>query len=127
MNLSYTPRRFVPLPPATLPTQAGVGDPIMLAVLEADHNAYNEETKREIRAALKKIKLTRSVDEDMDDVKDEEEEEDLPEAQVGTFKAGEGKWGSCVRIVDPVNNSTSFKLDLDIDEAAVCVTVCYFS
>eukprot|EP00971_Amphidinium_carterae_P189138 3754789-Amphidinium_carterae.1 len=34
---------------------------------EADHNAYNEETKREIRSALKKIKLTRNVDDDLDD------------------------------------------------------------
>merc|ERR1719240_1778271 len=129
MPLSYTPRRFVPLPPATLPTSGhGAGDPIMLAVLEADHNAYNEETKREIRAALKKIKLTRTVDDDLDDVKDEnEEDEDLPEAQVGTFKAGEGKWGSCVRIVNPGNLSAVFKLDLDIDEAALCLTVCYFS
>jgi len=129
MHLSYTPRRFVPLPPATLPTAGhGAGDPIMLAVLEADHNAYNEETKREIRAALKKIKLTRTVDDDMDDVKDEnEEEDDLPEAQVGTFKAGEGKWGSCVRIVNPASLSAVFKLDLDIDEAALCLTVCYFS
>ena len=34
----------MPLPPATLPTSGhGAGDPIMLAVLEADHNAYNED------------------------------------------------------------------------------------
>eukprot|EP00746_Dinoflagellata_sp_MGD_P091760 gnl/MRDRNA2_/MRDRNA2_36348_c0_seq1.p1 gnl/MRDRNA2_/MRDRNA2_36348_c0~~gnl/MRDRNA2_/MRDRNA2_36348_c0_seq1.p1 ORF type:complete len:1184 (-),score=253.37 gnl/MRDRNA2_/MRDRNA2_36348_c0_seq1:15-3260(-) len=129
MNLSYTPRRFVPLPPAVMPSGGGIhneNDPIMLAVLEADHNAYNEETKREIRAALKKIRLTRTLDDD--DVKQEdEEEEDLPESQVGTFKAGEGKWGSCVRIVNPVQLSTVFKLDLDIDEAALCLTVCYFS
>ncbi|CAK0850913.1 unnamed protein product [Prorocentrum cordatum] len=130
MPLSYTPRRFVPLPPAVLPSAGhGAGDPIMLAVLEADHNAYNEETKREIRAALKKIKLTRAADDELDDVKDENEneEEDLPEAQVGTFKAGEGKWGSCVRIINPSNLSAVFKLDLDIDEAALCLTVCYFS
>lgn len=130
MPLSYTPRRFVPLPPATLPTAGhNAGEPIMLALLEADHNAYNEETKREIRAALKKIRLTRTVDDELDDVKNEHEneEEDLPETQVGTFKAGEGKWGSCVRIVNPSNLSTVFKLDLDIDEAAVCLTVCYFS
>lgn len=101
----------------------------MLAVLEADHNAYNEETKREIRAALKKIRLTRTVDDDLDDVKNEgdDDEEDLPESQVGTFKAGEGKWGSCVRIVNPASLSAVFKLDLDIDEAALCLTVCYFS
>eukprot|EP00435_Cladocopium_sp_Y103_P007532 s4350_g2.t1 len=143
MNLSYTPRRFVPLPPAVLPPPGQpTTDPIMLAVLEADHNAYNEETKREIRAALKKIRLTKTVEDELDDVKertmfstrkntggtmDEEDEEDLPEAQVGTFKAGEGKWGSCVRIVNPSNLTPVFKLDLDIDEAALCLTVCYFS
>lgn len=54
--------------------------PIMLAILEADHNAYNEETKREIRGALKKIKVSQHEDED-----------DLPEEQIGTFKAGEGR------------------------------------
>eukprot|EP00439_Symbiodinium_sp_Y106_P084816 s629_g26.t1 len=128
MNLSYTPRRFVPLPPAVLPPPGQpTTDPIMLAILEADHNAYNEETKREIRAALKKIRLTKTVDDELDDVKDEDDEEDLPEAQVGTFKAGEGKWGSCVRIVNPSNLLPVFKLDLDIDEAALCLTVCYFS
>merc|ERR1719375_324760 len=114
MPLSYTPRRFVPLPPATLPTQGhAANEAIMLAVLEADHNAYNEETKREIRAALKKIKLTRAADDDLDDVKQEgdEDEEDLPESQVGTFKAGEGKWGSCVRVVNPSNLTSAFKLD----------------
>ncbi|CAJ1389864.1 unnamed protein product [Effrenium voratum] len=127
MNLSYTPRRFVPLPPAVLPPPGQpTTDPIMLAVLEADHNAYNEETKREIRAALKKIRLTKTVDDELDDVKDEDDE-DLPEAQVGTFKAGEGKWGSCVRIVNPSTLTPVFKLDLDIDEAALCLTVCYFS
>jgi splicing factor 3B subunit 3 len=46
---------------------------------------------------------------------------------VGTFKAGEGKWGSCVRIVNPASLAAVFKLDLDIDEAALCLTVCYFS
>lgn len=128
MNLSYTPRRFVPLPPAVLPPPGQpTTDPIMLAILEADHNAYNEETKREIRAALKKIRLTKTVDDELDDVKDEDDEEDLPEQQVGTFKAGEGKWGSCVRIVNPSNLLPVFKLDLDIDEAALCLTVCYFS
>ena len=62
MNLSYTPRRFVPLPPAVLPPPGQpTTDPIMqgvqvlvdvflrwhlrLAVLEADHNAYNEAGK----------------------------------------------------------------------------------
>jgi len=125
MPLSYTPRRFVPLPsPLLAPEQAlhQENEAIMLAILEADHNAYNEETKREIRAALKKIKLTARAED-----ANEDEQDDLPESQIGTFKAGEGKWGSCIRIVDPARQHTVSKLDLDVDEAAICVTVCYFN
>lgn len=118
MPLSYTPRSFVPLPSLSVAqNQLTQQSKIMLAIVEADHNAYNEETKGEIRAALKKIKLTQA---------DDEPEDDLAETQVGTFKAGEGKWGSCVRIVDPERLATLFKLDLDIDEAATCMTVCYW-
>ena len=125
MQLSYTPRKMVPLPPPLMAPGAALAQTdqaIMLALLESDHNAYNEETKREIRHALKKIKLSRGPDEDMD-----EDEEELPEDQIGTFKAGEGKWGSCVRVVDPKKLESVFKVDLDVDETATCVTVCYFS
>ncbi|CAD7967800.1 unnamed protein product [Amoebophrya sp. A120] len=118
MPLSYTPRRMAPLPPPSIaPDQLleAHNQKIHLAVLEADHNAYNEETRQEIRAALKKIQVNNN------------EEEDLPEEQIGTFKAGEGKWGSCIRIVDPTQLATVCKLNLDIDECAVCATVCYFT
>jgi splicing factor 3B subunit 3 len=117
IELAYTPRKFVPLPPPLPPAQAlnQRSQVIYLAMLEADHNAYNEETKREIRSALQKIQLG----EDKDD-------EDLPETQIGTFKAGEGKWGSCVRVLDPLTQQSVYKLDLDVDEAAICLTVCYF-
>jgi len=46
--------------------------------------------------------------------------------QAGSCKAGPGKWGSCIRIVDPRAEATVFKLNLDVDEAAVCLAVCYF-
>jgi splicing factor 3B subunit 3 len=117
IELSYTPRKFVPLPPPLPPAQAlsRQSQAIYLAMLEADHNAYNEETKREIRSALQNITLTEN-----------DQNEELPETQIGTFKAGEGKWGSCVRVLDPVTQQTAHKLDLDVDEAAVCLTVCYF-
>ena len=53
-----------------------------------------EETRKEIRAALKKIQVS------------QQEDDELPEEQIGTFKAGEGKWGSCIRIVDPSSLNT---------------------
>ncbi|CAD7967230.1 unnamed protein product [Amoebophrya sp. A25] len=118
MPLSYTPRRMAPLPPPSIsPDQLleANNQKIHLALLESDHNAYNEETRAEIRAALKKIQVS------------PEEEEDLSEEQIGTFKAGEGKWGSCIRIVDPTQLATVCKVNLDIDECAVSTTVCYFT
>ncbi|CEM36001.1 unnamed protein product [Vitrella brassicaformis CCMP3155] len=54
------------------------------------------------------------------------EEEDLPETQVGMFRAGEGKWGSCIRVIDPVQNTVCCKLDLDVDEAALSCAVVQF-
>ncbi len=33
--------------------------------------------------------------------------------------AGEGKWGSCIRVVDPVSKDSKFVLELDDNEAAV--------
>ncbi|KAF4748606.1 Splicing factor 3B subunit 3 [Perkinsus olseni] len=121
--LSYTGRKFLPLPPPKLLSgqvdAAQMDNRIMLAVMEADHNTYNEETKTEIREALKKIKVDAGEEGDAD--------VDPPaESQVGTYIAGQGKWGSCIRVVDPLTASTSFKLDLDVDEAATAMTVCYF-
>ena len=97
MPLSYTPRRMAPLPPPSIaPDQLleAQNQKIHLAILESDHNAYNEETRKEIRAALKKIQVSAA------------EDDDLTEEQIGTFKAGEGKWGSCIRIVDPAAMQT---------------------
>ena len=112
LPLAYTPRRLLPLPPCNM--APGQAIRIMLAITEADHNAYNEETKREIKAQL------RSLGGEAMEV------EDGGMDAIGSAMAGQGKWGSCLRVVDPINASTVFKLDLDVDECAVSITVCYF-
>lgn len=33
---------------------------------------------------------------------EEKEQQDLPEDLYGTFKAAPGKWGSCIRVVNPL-------------------------
>ncbi|CEL98274.1 unnamed protein product, partial [Vitrella brassicaformis CCMP3155] len=149
--LNYTPRRLVALPPPTQPYVDLTGEgmqvgqmsmemqPHKIAVVEADHNAYDLHTYNEIKEGLKNIRLDRPQEEkdtmDIDEpgkpeIKTEDvvrkEEEDLPETQVGMFRAGEGKWGSCIRVIDPVQNTVCCKLDLDVDEAALSCAVVQF-
>jgi len=44
----------------------------------------------------------------------------------GVHRAGEGKWASCIRVVDPVERETVQLIPLDEDEAALCVCTCTF-
>ncbi|OEH77815.1 splicing factor 3b subunit [Cyclospora cayetanensis] len=45
---------------------------------------------------------------------------------LGTFKAGSGKWGSCLRIVNPLLATTIEKLTFETDEAAISCCCCEF-
>eukprot|EP00922_Rhytidocystis_sp_ex-Travisia-forbesii_P054171 GHVS01080361.1.p1 GENE.GHVS01080361.1~~GHVS01080361.1.p1 ORF type:complete len:1235 (-),score=154.80 GHVS01080361.1:223-3927(-) len=143
--LSYTPRAMtlVPHPNSLLLAHAGVEQPSlymggtggpMLAVVECDHNVYDERTRAEIRSAFKQIKLTTEgakdggeKDEGSEEVQDDAKEdgdEELREDQIGTFKAGPGKWGSCLRIINPMLAQTLHKIHMNVDEAAVSCCAC---
>lgn len=153
LPLTYTPRKLCVLPPPSpaMDTMlaASLGPPAspippnqaVLAVVEADHGVYDEATRQEIAAALKRIDMTESGEgkdeEESDDmeIKEDSKETDsstaddeppLPEDQVGTFRADAGKWGSCIRIVHPSASQTVFKYVLDVDEAALCSVACRF-
>ena len=39
----------------------------------------------------------------------------------GVHRAGEGKWASCIRVLDPVERQTVQLISLDEDEAALCL------
>jgi len=45
----------------------------------------------------------------------------------GAPKGGEGKWASCVRLVDPAENKTLDLIPLTNNEAAFCICTCVFS
>ncbi|KYK67539.1 putative splicing factor 3b, subunit 3, 130kD [Toxoplasma gondii TgCatPRC2] len=137
LPLSFTPRAMAALPhPSAAESQAGGdaagADPSRrasaLAIVEADHNAYDESTKAEIRRALKGIKVNQEEEEDKEETDDmqleEKEQQDLPEDHYGTFKAGPGKWGSCIRIVNPLMAMTIDKVSLETDEAALSCCFC---
>lgn len=104
--LSYTPRRFAAHPSA----------PFFYTV-ESDHRTYAPAaverilTERQIAANGRKIDV--SVLE-------------LPPADFGRPKADAGQWASVVRVIDPINNESTFTFDLDENEAAFCVAVVPF-
>ncbi|KAL8439041.1 hypothetical protein Efla_002450 [Eimeria flavescens] len=130
LPLSYTPRSLAVLPhvsafSSTIDTGDGTVRKIpALAICEADHNAYDEATKVEIRRALKGIKLNH--EEESEDMQLEDSEDLMAEDSLGTFKAGSGKWGSCLRIVNPLLATTIEKLTFETDEAAISCCCCEF-
>eukprot|EP01068_Selenidium_serpulae_P012069 Selendium_serpulae@DN5765_c0_g1_i4.p1 len=54
---------------------------------------------------------------------------DPPEEQIGTFKAGPGKWGSCISIVNCSEDPPQLKhrVEMAEDEAAISCCVCSFA
>ncbi|CAG9472423.1 unnamed protein product [Plasmodium vivax] len=140
LHLTFTPRKIVPLPFPSLFYDHDTSLEIerqknirMLAIIEADHNSYDENTLSEIQRALKGIQLdgedaqggsasVQQLRENGD--AEEEEEEELLYDRIGTVKAGPGKWGSCIKIIHPVNLQTIDKISLEMEEAALSVCAC---
>ena len=112
LPVSYTPRRFCQLPSAQSPH--GLSE--LVAVIETDHNAYNDETRSEIKRELSLIEL-----------EVEDPAEPCTDSSIGTFIAGVGKWASCIRVVNYNTMESVFKLDLDVDETAIAFTICRFN
>lgn len=54
------------------------------------------------------------------------ETEVVSESQVGSFKAGDTKWGGALRIINPATGTIVQTLAYGIDECPVSITVCQF-
>ncbi|KAL1520024.1 hypothetical protein AB1Y20_023502 [Prymnesium parvum] len=108
--LRYTPRR--------LAIHSVSGHAV---VVEADHNAYNEEEKQQLYTSLS---ITPPLPAGSA-APDEEEEEGPPlmEANVGVPRAQPGKWASCIRVVDPASKQTLSILELADNEAALSIAM----
>ncbi|OII77925.1 spliceosomal protein SAP 130 [Cryptosporidium andersoni] len=50
----------------------------------------------------------------------------LPESEVGSFLAGDGIWGSCIRVVNSTTKTTEQLLYLDVNEGCISACVCKF-
>eukprot|EP01053_Blabericola_migrator_P001067 Blabericola_migrator_1__1066@NODE_1270_length_4934_cov_107_196014_g857_i0_p1_GENE_NODE_1270_length_4934_cov_107_196014_g857_i0NODE_1270_length_4934_cov_107_196014_g857_i0_p1_ORF_typecomplete_len1253_score244_13MMS1_N/PF10433_9/1_8e123CPSF_A/PF03178_15/8_5CPSF_A/PF03178_15/1_8CPSF_A/PF03178_15/6_4e68CNH/PF00780_22/35CNH/PF00780_22/1_7e02CNH/PF00780_22/3_9HPIP_like/PF18524_1/11HPIP_like/PF18524_1/44_NODE_1270_length_4934_cov_107_196014_g857_i03733759 len=135
--LEYTPRKLTAFPPPPLLQERQDAKlkamPIMLlppsktrpwliAEIEGDHNAFDMATKREIQTAL-------AAYDDQGKGEGEESEEGhqgVTEAQVGTFKAGPGKWGGALRLINPATGTIQQTIAFGIDECPVSIAVCQF-
>ncbi|BAM42350.1 splicing factor 3b subunit [Theileria orientalis strain Shintoku] len=106
VDLDYTPRKLV-LMPSEAPSAGSLN--YLLALVETDHNSYSTEQAEEINKELSSITL----------------ESDCFELKAAkNYRAGPGKWSSCVRIVNPMNLETVVKLLFTENEAATTAYTC---
>ncbi|KAK0476741.1 CPSF A subunit region-domain-containing protein [Armillaria novae-zelandiae] len=103
--LSYTPRKFITHPHNEY-----------FYIIEADHRTLGDD------AAAKKLAELRKHGKKID-----EEVVNLPVTEFGRPKAAAGNWGSCIRIVDPVEAKTVAVVQLDNNEAAFSLAIVPFS
>ncbi|KAL7443975.1 hypothetical protein ACHAXH_009885 [Discostella pseudostelligera] len=143
IDLRYTPRQMCLLSARVTETTRK----IVLAIVESDANDFGEEDKKAMgfdgtgksKAGSKKKENKDgddAMDMDMEDSGDEEEEkkdggddeeEDDEEDDTrltpirGPVPAEQGRWGSCIRLVDPANACLTLDcVELNRNEAALC-------
>lgn len=103
IDLRYTPRKLL-LSPETN----------NLIIIEADTNTYSKKEKEEIKneIALKT---------------QDKEYLTLKEEKIGVPNAGEGKWGCCIRIIDPFEHKLLDLIELAENEAAFGACIVTFA
>ena len=141
VELRYTPRQQCLLSARITESSRK----IVLAVVESDVNDFGEEGKKAMgfdgtgKAKASKKKESKdgddAMDMDMDEDSDEEEKKDGGDEGDeddeddntrltpirGPVPSEQGRWGSCVRLVDPANACTTLHcVEMNRNEAALC-------
>lgn len=141
VELRYTPRQQCLLSARITESSRK----IVLAVVESDVNDFGEEGKKAMgfdgtgKAKASKKKESKdgddAMDMDMDEDSDEEEKKDGGDEGDeddeddntrltpirGPVPSEQGRWGSCVRLVDPANACTTLNcVEMNRNEAALC-------
>jgi splicing factor 3B subunit 3 len=104
--LRYTPRRICRIP-----------DTDLVAIVESDHNEYNEAEKAAI-AVLEGSGEAMNVD---------ASEGATAVSLRGPVPPRDGKWASCIHIIEPRTGRIAECLELADNEAALSICVCKFS
>lgn len=105
-NLKYTPRRMCKYPGSK-----------QLVIIETDHNEYNDEEKASI------IQNNSSM---VVDINDSEENATIIPTR-GPLPPMDGKWASCIRIIDVYSGENKLTVDLKNNEAAFSLTTVKFT
>lgn len=116
--LEYTPRKFVVHPESS-----------KLIVIETEHNAYTEETKKQRRLQMAEEMREAAGEEEQELAKEMAEaflNEDLPESIFSAPKAGHGMWASTLKIMDPVKGTIYQTHRFEQNEAAMSVALVKF-
>ncbi|XP_053201633.1 splicing factor 3B subunit 3-like isoform X1 [Panonychus citri] len=117
--LEYTPRKFAVHP------ESG-----NLMIIETDHNAYTEISKkaRKQQLAEEMVEAAGEAEQEMAaEMAAAFLSEDLPENIFGAPKAGVGQWASLVRVIDPISGQTHQKVPFEQNEAAFSISIVRFS
>lgn len=103
--LSYTPRKFI-----THPSNH------YFYMIEGDHRVHGEDSVAKKVAELRQHGVTL-----------DNEILDLPVESFGRPRAPAGTWGSCIRIIDPIEARTVSVVHLDCNESAFSLAIVPFS
>lgn len=117
--VEYTPRKFV-IHPETK----------HMIIVETEHNAYTEETKKQRRIQMAEEMKEAAGEEEQELAKEMADaflSEDLPEHLFGAPKAGPGMWASLVRILEPIEGRTEKVISFEQNEAVVSIGLVRFS
>jgi splicing factor 3B subunit 3 len=101
--LRYTPRKMVFHPETN-----------NIVIIESDHNSYSKREKEMIKQEIA------NTTKDLEYLK-------LKEDQIGTPYAGEGRWGSCIRMIDPYKYDLLDLIEFEENEAAFTTCIMSFN
>lgn len=111
--LRYTPRRMCRIPDSNL-----------IVIVETDHNEYNESEQAARVSSVQSGAHTVVPD---SDTCGDEADTDLTIPIRGPLPPCEGKWASCLRVMEPGTGNILECLELSDNEAAFSVSICKFS
>ena len=101
--LRYTPRKMVFHPETN-----------NIIIIESDHNSYSKREKEMIKQEIANM------------TKDNEYLK-VKEDQIGTPYAGEGRWGSCIRMIEPNKYELLDLIEFEENEAAFITCIMSFN
>lgn len=117
--LTYTPRKFV------IHVDSG-----NLIIIETDHNAYTEETKKEKKQQMAE-EMVEAANEDEQEVAAEMAatflNEEVSEVTFGSPKAGQAMWASAIIVMNPITGEVFQRITFDQNEAAHSICMMKFA